>query len=431
MQRIILTTLPAALALALTVGVAHADPYNDTDGFHGYLRAGAGISSTHGPQSCFGLGGVTSKYRLGNECDSYFEGGYTHEIAKSDNGVTWVATLWADAYSPNSDFGSSSLQLAKAYVEAKGLPFLNGGTAWIGKRYYYRPDIHMLDMQFINLNGTGGGFDKIGAGPGKFSYAFFKDNDTNQINPETGEVLNTNAAIRQNFIYEGLPVNPGGTIDGDITVITGQGRDKAATGGTDQSHNGWSATLLHKQEVMGGGNTLGFQYGVGPGADIGVGSQGNSRVGGSASTQYGSDVKLTRVFDDIVVQPTKQFSAEFVALYQKDKANDITLRNTWTTAGVRPVYAFTQNFKLQGELGYTALKQDSTGDTAHLTKLTIAPTIAMGESYWSRPELRLYVSYGKWNAAATPLVNAANNSGQVYGNGTSGASAGLQLEAWW
>jgi len=55
----------------------------------------------------------------------------------------------------------------------------------------------------------------------------------------------------------------------------------------------------------------------------------------------------------------------------------------------------------------------------------------MGESYWSRPELRLYVTYGKWNAAATPLVNAANNSGAVYGNGTSGTSAGIQLEAWW
>uniref|UniRef100_UPI0025F0FF4E carbohydrate porin n=1 Tax=Rugamonas sp. TaxID=1926287 RepID=UPI0025F0FF4E len=86
MKHTVLKTLPAALALALTVGVAHADPYNDTDGFHGYLRAGAGTSSTHGPQSCYGLGGPTSKYRLGNECDSYFEGGYTHEIAKSENG---------------------------------------------------------------------------------------------------------------------------------------------------------------------------------------------------------------------------------------------------------------------------------------------------------------------------------------------------------
>lgn len=430
MKRIVLKTLPAALGLVMACGAVHADPYNDVEGFHGYLRAGAGTSSTHGPQSCFGLGDPTSKYRLGNECDSYTEFGYTHELAKSANGVSWVGTLWANAYSPDSSFGGSSLQMAKAYVEARGLPFLNGGTAWIGKRYYYRPDIHMLDMQYINLNGTGGGFDKIGGfGPGKFSYAIFKDNDRNEIT--AGRLTNTEAAIRQNFLYEGLPVNAGGTMDANLTIVTGQGHNNTSTGGTDRGHNGWSASVFHKQEVMGGGNTFGVQYGVGPGAALGADAPGGSRVGASSSTRYGSDVKLFRVFDDIVVQPTKEFSTEFVALYQKDKANDPALRNTWLTAGVRPVYAFAENFKLQGELGWTSLKQDSTGDTARLTKLTIAPTIAMGPSYWSRPELRFYVSYGKWNGAATPLVNANNNSGPVYGNNTSGTSAGLQLEAWW
>lgn len=429
MKRIVLKNLPAALGLLMACGLAHADAYNDVEGFHGYLRAGAGVSSTHGPQSCYGLGDVTSKYRLGNECDSYTEFGYTHELAKSANGVSWVGTLWANAYSPDSSFGGSSLQMAKAYVEARGLPFLNGGTAWIGKRYYYRPDIHMLDMQFINLNGTGGGFDKIGGfGPGKFSYAIFKDNDTNEFT--AGRLTNTKAAIRQNFIYEGLPVNPGGTIDGAVTFISAQGRDKTSTGGSDQSHNGWSASLFHKQEVLGGGNTFGVQYGVGPGSELGNGSRG-SQMGATSSTEYGSDVKAFRVFDDIVIQPTKEFSTEFVALYQKDKANDPALRNTWLTTGVRPVYAVSENFKLQAELGWTSLKRESTGDTARLTKLTIAPTIAMGPSYWSRPELRFYVTYGKWNGAATPLVNANNNSGPVYGNNTSGTSAGLQLEAWW
>jgi maltoporin len=89
------------------------------------------------------------------------------------------------------------------------------------------------------------------------------------------------------------------------------------------------------------------------------------------------------------------------------------------------------NLKLQAELGQTILKQESTGQTARLTKLTLAPAIALGESYWSRPELRLYVSYGRWNGAATPLVNASNNGGPVYANSTSGTSAGVQVESWW
>jgi maltoporin len=422
-----LTRIALPMALAIACSFAHADAYNDTDGFHGYLRAGAGSSSTHGPQSCYALGGPTSSYRLGNECDSYTEFGYTKEIAKADNGVSFVSTLWVNAYSPGSDFRDAKLQLLKGYVEAKGLPFLGGGTAWIGKRYYYRPDIHMLDMQYINMNGTGGGLDKIPLGAGRISYAVFKDNDTNATGAG-GAIVNTPAAVRQNVLYEGLPVNAGGTVDIALTLISAQGRDRAALGQGDNSHGGWAAGVFHKQEMLGGGNLLGLQYGSGPGTGIGICC---SRMGPSGSTTLGSDVKRVRVLEDLVIQPTRQFSMEFAALYQKDKADDITLRNTWTTMGVRPVYAILPNLKLQGELGVTTLKQDSTGATARLTKLTFAPAIAMGESYYSRPELRLFVTYGKWNGAATPLVNAANNSGPVYGTNTSGLSAGLQVEAWW
>lgn len=426
MHRITRKALPLALAFACSF--AYADSYNDTEGFHGYLRAGAGSSNKHGPQSCFALGGPTSSYRLGNECDSYTEFGYTRELAKADNGVSFVATLWTYAYAPGSDFGDASMRIAKAYVEAKNLPFLNGGTAWAGKRYYYRPDIHMLDMQYINMNGTGGGLDKIPLGPGKLSYAVFADSDINHAAAGTGAIVNTPSALRQNLLYEGLPVNPGGVIDLALTYVSAQGRDKAAQGLGDFGHNGWAVGLFHRQEVLGGNNVFGLQYGVGPGTGIG---QCCSRMGAAGSTSLGSEVKRARVFNDLVIQPTRRFSMEFAALYQKDDANDPALRNSWATLGVRPVYAVLPNLKLQAELGQTVLKQESSGETARLTKLTLAPAISLGESYWSRPELRLYVSYGKWNGAATPLVNASNNGGPVYGNATSGMSAGLQVEAWW
>src|SRR3954464_2222742 len=99
-----LKTLPAALTMTLACGAAFAaiGAGNDTEGFHGYGRVGVGASSTHGPQSCYRLGGNTMKYRLGNECDAYIEFGYTKDIAKSD-GVTYTATIWANTYSPNSE----------------------------------------------------------------------------------------------------------------------------------------------------------------------------------------------------------------------------------------------------------------------------------------------------------------------------------------
>lgn len=419
MYRTILKAIPAALTLALACNVAQAAAGADEEGFHGYFRAGAGSSDTKGPQSCFSLGGNSMSYRLGNECDAYAEFGYTKELAKTDNGASFVGTLWANEWNGNSDFGNAKLGLAKAYVEARNLDFTNGGTIWIGKRYYFRPDIHMLDMQYINLNGTGGGIDGVKAGPGKFGYAIFKDNDSNDRDPNTGLVTNTTAALRQNFIYEGLPVNPGGTVDAVLSLISAQG-------GADK-HNGWQLSVFHKQDkVMGGANTVGVQYGVGPGTGIGVG---NARIGASGSTALGSDVTRLRVFDDLVIQPTNEFSMEFVALYQKDKS-DAGGSSTWTTVGARPVYALTKNFKMQAELGTTHITSATGGDAMQLTKLTIAPTVTVGQGYWSRPELRAFVTYAKWNDAAKGAVNASNNSGPVYGNNTSGVSAGVQIETW-
>ncbi|WP_082771774.1 maltoporin, partial [Janthinobacterium agaricidamnosum] len=400
----------------------------DQEGFHGYLRAGAGSTTggDGGPQSCFGLGGNTMKYRLGNECDAYTEFGYTKEIAKSD-GVSYVGTFWVNAFAPNSDFGSNKIGIVKAYVEAKGIDILKGGTAWAGKRFYYRPDVHMLDMQYINLNGTGAGLDRLPLGPGKFSYAFFKDNDVNAIGTDpvtkAPTVLGTTAATRQNFIWGEIPVNENGQLDIATTIITAQGRDTDIFG---PKHNGWQVSAFHRQDkVFGGSNTFGLQHGVGPG----IGGAGNGQFGASGSTSFGSDVTRTRIFNDMAIQPLWNFGMEFVALVQRDKS-DAQGSSTWTSIGVRPVYAFSNNFKLVTELGTDRVTVPNGGDAKRLTKLTIAPTLSAGPGLWSRPELRAFVTYGKWNDAATASVNAANNSGPVYNNNTSGTSYGFQVETW-
>ena len=422
MLKAVLKTLPAAIVLAIASGSAAADPMypSDSEGFHGYLRAGAGsnTSGDGGSQGCFGLGGNTMKYRLGNECDAYTEFGYTKSVAQS-GGVNYLATIWVNAYAPNSDFGDNKLGIVKAYVEAQGLDFLNGGTAWVGKRFYYRPDIHMLDLQYINMNGTGAGLDRIPAGPGKFSYAFFKDNDINTVS-KTG-VVSTKSAVRQNFIYGEIPVNENGTLDLAATYIIGEGKDNDAFG---QKHNGWQLSAFHRQaKVFGGGNTFGVQYGVGPGTGKGA------QFGASGDTSFGSDVKRTRIFNDMAIQPMANFGMEFVALWQKDESN-ANGSSTWTSVGVRPVYAFTNNFKLVGELGTDRVTQAGGLPAKRLTKLTIAPTISAGPGLWSRPELRAFVTYGKWNDAATASVNAANNGGPIYNNNTSGTSYGFQVETW-
>ena len=107
------------------------------------------------------------------------------------------------------------------------------------------------------------------------------------------------------------------------------------------------------------------------------------------------------------------------------------------------VFGITQNFKLQGEVAFDSVKVGGgvvgpTGaaiGTENMTKLTIAPTVSFGSTYFSRPEVRLYVTTAKWNDSANAGFEVANNvtTGGYGGLGgtTSGTSYCIQVEAWW
>lgn len=410
MKHPILKSLSLATTLALALGQAQA---SDAEGeYHGYFRAGVGTASNNrGPQACYGLGGNTMRYRLGNECDTYGEFEYQKEMVKPINGISFVGHIMLDAYNGSSNVSASDIGVAKMYVEAKGIPELNGGTAWIGKRYYMRPDIHFLDLQYVNMNGTGGGIDQYKLGPGRISYGFFKDKD------KVGS-----SAIRQNLVYQGIPTNTDGSVDVLTSFIRPDVKDAS-------THSGWQVTLQHRQDkVFGGANTIGFQHGVGPGT--GKGGQCCDRIGTTGDIKNGSDVTRTRLFDSLWIQPTANWSAELVALIQRDKSNASGGTSTWTTLGVRPVYAVSDHFKLQFELGTDRVTSPTGGAAQRLTKFTFAPTLTAGKGYWDRPELRAFITHARWNDAASAAVNAANESGPVFGKATSGTSIGLQVETW-
>jgi maltoporin len=407
MQQLFKTTLAVAAALACCATTAHAGDAEGT--FSGYFRAGVGSNDGGGKQACFGLEGVP-KYRFGNECDLYGEFGYTKELAKSANGSSFVGTVMTSIYSPTSDVGSDNkLELAQMMVEAKNVPFLQGATAWIGKRFYDRPDIHVLDFKYLHGDGVGGGIAGIAMGPGKFSYALFR-NDINQ----------SVAATRHSFMYEGIPVNPGGTLKLDATIISGDQKDD---NDADRVEDGWSFSVVHKQDkLLGGDNTLALQYGSGSGIKM-----------GGTDTGASSDVKRTRIFDNIIWQITPEFSGSLVGLYQRDKDNGAT--TTWTSVGVRPVYAINENVKLVLDFGHDTVKPSNGGETQKLTKVTFAPVLAQGKGFWARPELRAFVTYGKWNDAAQKAADISNkgsslSSTGVFGGSTSGTSFGMQVEAW-
>ncbi len=66
---ITLRKLPLAVAVAAGVMSAQAMAVD----FHGYARSGIGWTGSGGEQQCFQVTGAQSKYRLGNECETYAE----------------------------------------------------------------------------------------------------------------------------------------------------------------------------------------------------------------------------------------------------------------------------------------------------------------------------------------------------------------------
>ena len=418
----LLKTLPAAVAMALSFGQAYA---SDAEGeFHGYFRSGAGFNSGHGSQVNFGLGGPTqdnSSGRLGNEPNTYAELQYTKEFAKSSNGASFVGTFMANAYNGSSQYGigdsknNSKLGLNQYFVEAKKVPFLNGGTAWVGNRFYNRPDIHMLDLQYVNMSGVGAGIDALPAGPGKFSYALVRDDRSTVDSTGVSSPDPHNSSTRHHFIYDSIPLSANLGLKIDATLISKDGNDPKA-------HGGWALTgELVQDKVLGGTNAIVLQYGVGAAARAG-------KFGQVGNVTDDSKVKRTRLIDLLRWQSTPEFGGEAYVLWQRD-----TLpagHDTWTSFGVRPVYALSENFKLEFEATHGRVSLASGGDSQQLTKFTVAPTISSGKGYWARPDLRFFVTYAKWNDAAKKAGVAGGSTG-VFGNSTNGTTYGVQVEAWW
>jgi maltoporin len=407
-------SLPAALALAFAFGpAAIGQAYaSDAEGeYHGYLRSGAGTNSKKGSQACFNLGGPTaenSSGRLGNECDTYGEFSYTKEFAKAPDGTSFVGTVMANIWSPGSSIqGDRKLSLNQYWVAAKNAPFLNGATAWIGNRFNNRPDVHMMDWQYVNMSGTGIGIEGVKAGPGKFSYALVRD-DTDA----------STASSINHFIYDSLPLWKDTGLKLNLSVIGKDNKNPAA-------HSGYAFTAeVNQEKVLGGVNSVILQYGVGAGAR-------HAKFGQVGNVTDDSSVTRIRVMDHLWWQVTPSFGGEAIAVYQRDKLP--AGNETWTMLGARPVYALTDYLKLQLEATHGRVSPAGGGAARNLSKITFAPTLAAGKGYWARPELRTFVTHARWNKAAqaSAAPGSSLSSTGVFGPNTSGTSFGFQVEAWW
>jgi len=410
-KKTIRSAVPHALALAAALVASQAQAVD----FDGYLRTGPGATSKDSARACYNLGSLGGgHYRLGNECDFYGEFGLAQ--TGTTEGVAWKAKVMFNEYNGGTDVGGSSSSFEQMYVEGKGFDIAPGTNFWIGKRFYGRKDVHILDTFFVRMDGVGAGADQIDLGGAKLGVAYFSSDSFKGFG-DPGNGASKSPGNRFNVDVSEIGLNPGGALRVTGTVTQGNYDNVTAGKGT----SGFGLSLQHTQDIasLGGGNTLWLQY-----------AQGSAGLDGNFGTANAeSSVKKVRLVESLAWQ-VGEFGGQAVALIGQQDKDDInaTAKFKELSIGGRASYALTKNFKLVGELGYMQKKPDGS-DTQKLTKFTFAPTLSAGPGFWSRPELRLYVTTAKWNEAANTASGLGGLTG--LGNGkTSGTSYGAQAEIW-
>lgn len=389
-------SLIAAAVATLCTGHAMAADVAGIE-FHGYSRGGPVLSYDDNTKGGLSLGGDLQKFRLGNEGDN----GIEIDLIKNfeAGGMKWKVH-----YMP-AKWNSGAIGTEQAYVEMSGLSFAPEAKIWAGQRRLRIQDVHIVDNFLLNYgDNQGAGVTDIAIGSAKLGLGVFSGDKFDSALPVGVK------ATRINADFSEIKTNEGGKLRVLLTTVNGSGLAGGNTGsGISVSHNQENFLL------KGMSNALFLQT-----------SQGHARIDGEFLGIDGvtGGQSVSRIADSLNWQ-SGAFGGQTLLSYQtsKDDLTGVTIKDT--SVGGRVSYAFSPNFKLLGEVGLTT-RQAPTGDQT-LNKVTIAPTISVGQDFWSRPEVRFYVTKANWNDAAA----VANVGTFGAGGKTSSTLVGVQYEIWW
>lgn len=403
------SVIAAAVAATLAAGSAFAVDFN------GYMRAGTGISGNGEADLSVMKNGLG---RLGNENDNYYEFGFAEELKTGEQ--TWrVESMIAQGNDGANGWEEKGVNVAQFAVKAKGL-FASDkdATLWAGKTYYQRKDIHISDFYFLDTSGTGGGVENISIGDQKLSVALIQDGEDDNGSGYKFDARLANiglwdqATLELAALYNFSTEKDDKTIDGD---------------------NGVLATAIIHQGMSNGFNQTVLQYGTaGYGVQAanfwGAGSYYNR----SGSQNDGSGFRILN-WGVMNLADNIEMGHQLAYLSGSDIGGE-TDTGAYTgqnfdinqySVVVRPMYKWNDTMRTVFEGGYNAGERIAKGGLVKedfgAAKLTLAQAWAMGDSWWARPEIRVYGSY---------FMDLENDD--AFGKGEdSEYVVGIQAEAWW
>ena len=390
--------------------------------FHGYVRAGFGINSKGGDQDAFQAPGAVSKYRLGNETETYGEIELDNNWINPDHSDTWFKTAIKLAYvSPrNGTFDSlDAIAVREAYGEAgKVIASHPEMTFWAGTRYYRRRDVHITDFFFNDTSGYGAGFQNLKVGDKAQLHVAYLAGSREYQGIEPRSDLGRFAKNTFDLRLGDIPAGSGTLEVFLLPVLAARGNSPDPALANNRS--GIAGGLFYNMPFMGGFNEISAQFGIGGGANLSSG----------IDQSVGPNGWLFRLVERATIQANPQLSMMWTGVLQLDNRNGSVNGsggNLWISAGLRPVYCFTRYTGIAIEGGVDVVNAEApNSDTGFVGKLTIAPLIRPAMDFWARPELRAFVTAAFWNDAVKGAVG-----GPEYAGDTFGLTAGVQVESWW
>ena len=406
---IIGASLLAAASLALA---------SDGLEWSGYSRGGGtlGYNQDNGVQGGLSLGGDLQKFRLGNEGDAGIEV-FVGKRFEAGDGLRYKL-----GYMP-SKWGSGNVGTVQAFAEVSGLSAAPEARFWVGQRRLRIQDVHIVDHFLMNGGESlGAGVMDLAVGPVQLGLTVASANTFDRPLPAG------TSASKLNLDVAGIGTNPGGTVRALLTAVSSAGFG---------SQGGRGLSLVHTQRdflLPGLSHSLFVQT-----------SSGLARITGEfidLTVPAGSKALAVRGLHSSRIVDTVQWQrgawgGQALAAYQRNQADGQAWSSRDSSLGARVSYAVSEHFKWLLEAGTTARRFSDGQPRQRLNKVTLAPTLAMGRDFWSRPELRLYLTRANWNdAAGAAHVGSPGAPGFASTDGRAAqlkgqTLVGVQYELWW
>jgi maltoporin len=399
--------------------------------FHGYFRSGYGLNSKGGSQVAFQAPGADAKYRLGNEAETYGEFIFVNNwLNPEHNGnKAWLKTeVMIEAntgnYASYANFpgntGNDQFRLREAFVRGGNiLDSQPDAKFWAGERYYRRQHIEINDFYPLDMSGYGAGVEDWNLRIGKISVAYLAGARPDIVT-QNGNYAKNNVDVR---LYD---------LKGPFGLYAVWFDFANAKGGTTPSGtviptaNGYAFGLRHQHlEWHAGYHAFSIQYGKGAASNF------STSIDNPDPFIKSSERLL--IAEHLLVQPNDRFAIMPIFIFQRKRDGQPGHGfNDWASFGMRPEVFFTKYISLAFESGFdhtegfVTTQNGNTQFHGWLRKFTIAPQVGAGRQFFSRPVLRLFLTYANWSNGYRGFVG-----GVPFEDRTSGLTYGVQAETWW